>query len=177
MSEKVRTVNLKAMLKRVGYEDTTIKYPPQIESRKPSHVEVARSKKERQQANVVDANEFWANYKHPLWQKKRLEVMHGDNFMCRSCGAANKTLNVHHSVPYRKGVKPWEYEDYELITLCEECHEEITKLINFCRQRLMELCESVDSALEMAVMMRQISGISTDGLKGINEAIFKTMHK
>lgn len=32
------------------------------------------------------------------------------------------TLNVHHK-EYIKGRKPWEYENEQLLTLCEECHE------------------------------------------------------
>lgn len=59
--------------------------------------------------------------KHPKWQKKRLEIMQRDNFTCQMCGAKDKPLHVHHLV-YKKGQKPWEYEDNSLITLCEECH-------------------------------------------------------
>lgn len=31
-------------------------------------------------------------------------------------------MNVHH-LRYDKSVMPWEYDDKDLITLCEECHE------------------------------------------------------
>ncbi len=65
----------------------------------------------------------WAdNYKDPRWQKKRLEIMERDGFKCRSCGSADKTLNVHHAY-YDKGKMPWEYPSRSLTTLCEECHK------------------------------------------------------
>jgi hypothetical protein len=51
--------------------------------------------------------------------------MERDNFSCQNCLANDKTLNVHHKI-YHKGRKPWEYEDRELVTLCEECHEKET---------------------------------------------------
>lgn len=60
--------------------------------------------------------------KDPRWQRKRLEVMHRDNFKCRKCDNGEITLNVHH-IAYVFRWKPWEYPDYYLITLCESCHE------------------------------------------------------
>lgn len=60
--------------------------------------------------------------KDPRWQKKRLEIMQRDNFTCQHCGCKTNTLHVHH-MNYRKTHKPWEYEDCELITLCDKCHD------------------------------------------------------
>jgi hypothetical protein len=58
----------------------------------------------------------------PRWQRRRLEVLGKADFKCHNCQSAEKTLHVHHKL-YRKGAMPWEYEDHELICLCEECHE------------------------------------------------------
>jgi hypothetical protein len=81
------------------------------------------------------ADEFWEAYKHPLWQKKRLEILERDSFCCLDCGENEKQLHVHHS-GYLRGFKPWEYPDCTFRTLCEECHqiaerkrEEIKKLL------------------------------------------------
>ena len=59
--------------------------------------------------------------KHPKWQKKRLKIMERDKFQCRSCEDDSNTLHVHH-LYYDYKLKPWEYEDDDLITLCEYCH-------------------------------------------------------
>jgi hypothetical protein len=59
------------------------------------------------------------------WQVKKTQIMQRDNFTCRMCGAKaadGTTLNVHH-IQYRRDAKPWEYEDCELVTLCENCHK------------------------------------------------------
>lgn len=63
-------------------------------------------------------------YRDPRWQKKRLEVMQRDGFKCLFCGAADKTLNVHHCY-YIAGRDPWDYHPASLLTLCERCHGEV----------------------------------------------------
>ena len=60
-------------------------------------------------------------FKDPRWQKRRTEIMNRDKFTCRICGDEKNTLNVHH-ILYKKGAEPWEYEDHELLTVCEKCH-------------------------------------------------------
>ncbi len=60
--------------------------------------------------------------KDPRWQKKRLKILELDNWTCRSCGCTDKTLNIHHA-HYRFRADPWDYPEWDLITLCEGCHE------------------------------------------------------
>ena len=60
---------------------------------------------------------------HPLWQKKRLEVLQAHNFACQECGATEETLNVHHTF-YIKNTLIWEYDTKDLKCLCVKCHEE-----------------------------------------------------
>jgi len=64
---------------------------------------------------------YYEKLRHPLWQKKRTQIMQRDNFTCVSCGNQEKTLNVHHKT-YRKGADPWDYDDENFITYCEDCH-------------------------------------------------------
>lgn len=67
-------------------------------------------------------NNFKEQIKDPRWQKRRLEIMQRDDFACQMCGDKESTLNVHH-IRYVKGRKYWEYDDWELVTLCEDCHD------------------------------------------------------
>jgi 5-methylcytosine-specific restriction endonuclease McrA len=60
--------------------------------------------------------------KHPKWQKKRLEVMKIDNFKCCICDSSVDTLHVHH-IRYIENLKPWEYSNSLLVTLCADCHD------------------------------------------------------
>lgn len=62
-------------------------------------------------------------YRHPSWQKMRLDVFSRDGFKCRHCGASETTLHAHHRF-YISGRDPWEYDPESIITLCEKCHED-----------------------------------------------------
>ncbi len=65
--------------------------------------------------------------KNPLWQKKRLDILSRDNWTCcvTGCHETTKTLHVHH-LDYISGKEPWEYPNEYFITVCEDCHEEIS---------------------------------------------------
>ena len=66
---------------------------------------------------------FAEQYKHPNWQKKRLEILERDNFTCQCCGDKESQLHVHHTF-YTKGVMIWDHENYQLLTMCDGCHAE-----------------------------------------------------
>lgn len=78
--------------------------------------------------------------RNPLWQKKRLGIMQRDDFTCQHCGCKERELQVHHRV-YHKGAKPWEYEDNELITLCDRCHEAETDAKATHYETFKEICD------------------------------------
>jgi hypothetical protein len=62
--------------------------------------------------------------KDPRWQKKRLEVLQRDGWTCQNCADKSSTLHVHHKT-YRQS-DPWDSPMWDLITLCESCHDEET---------------------------------------------------
>ncbi|HQR20070.1 MAG TPA: hypothetical protein PKV98_04345 [Burkholderiaceae bacterium] len=70
---------------------------------------------------------YYEKLKDPRWQKRRLDILARDEWMCQACYDAESTLHVHH-IAYRKGAEPWEYPDHMLVTLCEECHEDFGNL-------------------------------------------------
>jgi hypothetical protein len=73
----------------------------------------------------------------PRWQRKRLEVMHRDQWMCTICINSTSTLHVHHRY-YLPDKEPWEHPLDALATLCERCHElEGTHARREAEQRLL----------------------------------------
>jgi|SRR5215469_1810964 len=62
--------------------------------------------------------------KHPLWQKKRLEVLPAHNWKCDVCSADDVTLHVDHGY-YERDKAPWEYENATLHCLCANCHKDM----------------------------------------------------
>ena len=61
-------------------------------------------------------------YKHPLWQKKRLEALEFHGYQCEDCEDKESQLHVHHR-RYIKGRAIWDYEMENFSVLCEGCHE------------------------------------------------------
>lgn len=69
-------------------------------------------------------SKFTDQYKHPNWQKKRLEILERDEFTCRDCGDTESTLHVHH-IMYIYGRDIWDYDNAFYITVCDSCHKYI----------------------------------------------------
>lgn len=59
--------------------------------------------------------------KDERWRYRRSEIITRDFGICQKC-MSGKNLNVHHRY-YIAGRMAWEYPDYALTTLCQECHE------------------------------------------------------
>lgn len=72
--------------------------------------------------------DYFEKLKDPRWQKKRLKIFERDKYMCRFCYDETKTLTVHHTY-YQFKKDPWNYADESLITLCDDCHNELTESI------------------------------------------------
>lgn len=105
--------------------------------------------------------------KDPRWQKRRLEIMERDKWRCVHCADDKKTLAVHHTI-YHKDAEPWEYEDAELITLCDDCHNrhECAKKVVLARlgemrgSELFALAEYVDR-LHDHTHSSEVSGLAS----------------
>ena len=69
--------------------------------------------------------EYKDQLKTSAWLRKKYEVMNRDNFVCSRCLCDNyeSRLEVHH-IAYKPKMKAWEYNDYLLVTLCRECHQD-----------------------------------------------------
>ncbi len=60
------------------------------------------------------------------WKNKRQKILRRDDYKCYMCGSAND-LEVHHRQYHKisatgQFVKPWDYKENNLITLCKNCH-------------------------------------------------------
>lgn len=65
--------------------------------------------------------------KHEKWLEKRRFILQRDQYRCRNCGSAAE-LEVHHRQYHfiktnRVFRKPWEYENTNLLALCNRCHQ------------------------------------------------------
>lgn len=84
----------------------------------------------------MSAEAYYEDLKDPRWKQKRLSILDRDEFTCCVCSRHSQptesdpacdnldpqlALNVHHGY-YERGLRPWEYPDDTLWTLCRECH-------------------------------------------------------
>lgn len=73
----------------------------------------------------------------PRWQKKRLEILQRDDFICQYCCNGEDTLHIHHRY-YEYGKSPWEYNNNSLMTLCANCHGNHSGRIKNSERRLLK---------------------------------------
>lgn len=95
----------------------------------------------------TDMSRYSDQLKDPRWQKKRLEIFQRDNFKCRSCGATEFTLHVHH---WEYEGLPWEGDDNEKWTVCEFCHTRF-----HLQKRCAEMTEEFWSSIPVEAESRQ----------------------
>lgn len=101
-------------------------------------------------------------YKHPRWQKRRLEILTRDEFTCKGCESTEKMLAVHH-LWYEDGADTWDYPDEALLTLCVECHEYET-------EQLKVEFRALTKALRRQGFMSTAVRILTKGITTIERA-------
>lgn len=59
----------------------------------------------------------------PEWRAKRDAVLRRDGYMCQAC-LQNQAVQVHHKTYRHWGNEPL----FDLVAVCEICHDEITKM-------------------------------------------------
>lgn len=90
-----------------------------------------------------------------------------DNFKCAICGEGEATLNVHHLF-YDKNRNYWDYEDHQLITLCEDCHKAAHCFDESFHDIIIELKRKGISSIELYNLLH---GLSVDLYRNPDNAI------
>jgi hypothetical protein len=108
--------------------------------------------------------------KHPNWQRKRLEILHRDNFTCTNCGSKEKQLHVHHGA-YISGYKIWDYHEWSLHTLCNTCHSVISEDINSYSYALSIMRQNHENYKILKEFVEKISLINNDDKFKLSEYI------
>ena len=101
--------------------------------------------------------------KDPRWQRKKNSILERDGYMCRNCGNDKNTLHVHHQY-YEFGKNIWDYPDESLITLCEDCHKEITQL----DKQIKEGLRKVEASYSKETILGAILALQDTHDTGIN---------
>lgn len=92
----------------------------------------------------------------PRWQRKRLGIFERDDWKCTSCGATERTLQVHHR-RYVPGGEPWDVPDADLTTLCDRCHEWESKERQHTDRWLLERIQDGAVGLQAQKLARAVA--------------------
>lgn len=117
---------------RIDYDDDYITQDPTHIGKKPERKDNPESKdKDYTKSDPIHIgkkpeSKYDSLLKTNEWRNKREKILYRDGYKCRWCGSMFD-LNVHHKYysAYPNGVlvKPWNYPDDALITLCKDCHK------------------------------------------------------
>lgn len=116
--------------------------------------------------------DYLEQLKSPKWQKKRLEILNRDNFTCQSCGNKDSQLHVHHK-SYLNGNSLWEYDDFTFITLCADCHSEITEKKRYIKYLIDYIFLNVDSINEFSKIVHNMQLLNPHDLMLVNYYVEK----
>lgn len=92
------------------------KEPNVIRGKLGYHLHEEREKKSRKE-------EYEEELKHPLWIRKRDEMLKHYDYECALCGSKDN-LQVHH-IKYIEDLKAWQYPNKTLVVLCGDCHMKV----------------------------------------------------
>lgn len=102
--------------------------------------------------NMANHADFSAQYKDPRWYQLRQRVFDLADNECESCGST-RNLQCHHKM-YLAGHAIWEYDDYQLSCLCEDCHAEWHQAMDALKHSLLWIHDPV--------ILREITGMLLD---------------
>jgi hypothetical protein len=101
---------------------------------------------------------FYDQYKDPKWQMRRVEYINNQmadlydcgytSPMCEWCQSDDKQLHLHHII-YHKDRKVWEYDNSELILLCERCHKEFHYYQDNIKKNISEASNIADNLYDL----------------------------
>lgn len=93
------------------------------------------------------------------WAERKTEHLK-HSCRCVLCGSTDR-LNVHHRA-YRRGAEPWEYDEADLLTLCENCHATIHEAEMKAKAFVISL--QPDQAVEFGELIRALALADRSGM-------------
>lgn len=78
----------------------------------------------------------------PRWILRKTQVLQRDHYQCQWCDdheyGMQGELHVHHKKYYDDWRMPWDYQDEDLITLCDICHTLFHQRDNAVKKKELE---------------------------------------
>lgn len=68
---------------------------------------------------------YYEQLNHPLWARKKTEILERDGYSCTVCKSEFHKVEVHH-LCYFPDLLIWEYDNELMVTVCKKHHTELT---------------------------------------------------
>lgn len=94
-------------------------------------------------------------------------MLNAAGFACAQCNNKDETLHVHHK-QYIKGRSAWEYDDEELVVLCESCHQREHEQADFINKLLA--CVPTEYKHDLVGILTGITYVTTGDNRIIDES-------
>ena len=102
---------------------------------------------------------YYEQITHPLWIKKRDEILERDNYTCQICKSNLHKVEVHH-LCYFPDLLAWEYDDELMVTVCKKHHTQLTydlpKIAGLIAFQCLKQNIDLNTIIELLLKLNQI---------------------
>ena len=116
-------------------------------------------------------------YSDPKWKALRHSILLRDKYMCTQCkrnGLMNQAEHVHHIFP-REQYTQYEYECWNLTSLCFKCHNKMHNRFNGHLSKLGRILMQ-QTALEQGIRINMKQTILVIGIRGTGKSTYVRDH-
>jgi hypothetical protein len=124
---------------------------------------------------------YTEQYKHPKWQKRRLNKMDSvmkfydkDTPCCEWCYNDEEQLHIHHK-EYVKNRDIWDYKDDELLVLCESCHKDIHAMNNEIKSLIAGMSDMAETFQSVRSVLFLMSRFGFPSITYIDEILIAVL--
>ena len=115
---------------------------------------------------------YFESLKDPRWREKRKIILRRDKNVCTKCGKSGVILEVHHT-HYKNGLMAWEYEDKDLTSLCNQCHEDLTNNVRLAHQVCVSMINSNEKEKSFMFLLEMIDDMDMDYFDALCRVAYK----
>lgn len=116
--------------------------------------------------DIMKKMSYYESLLDQRWREKRKTILHRDNHTCKRCQKQGVVLEVHHRL-YKNGLMAWEYENKDLISLCNQCHSDITAEIRASYKICVGKINSLTEEATFVFLLEMVEKMDIDHLEAL----------
>lgn len=116
--------------------------------------------------DIMKKMSYYESLLDQRWREKRQIILERDKHTCTRCQMQDTILEVHHKL-YKNGLMAWEYEDKDLISLCNQCHSDITAQIRTSYKICVGKINSLIEEASFVFLLEMVDNMDIDHLEAL----------